>query len=296
LQDGREVAVKVQHPGIAKAMDADLSNASVFESMAALGGARRFQSKEVLEVIRARFREEIDYRHEASQQSWFRAHHAGDPRIRVPEVIEDRCSTRVLTSDLVRGLGFDEACAAPASDREAWAQTIWRFVFKGNLVGGRFNADPHPGNYIFHEGGGVTFLDYGCIQPLGADHAPHARAMHRAAIERDEARFREACRGLFRSKPGRHEELVLQFSRSCFEPLFRQPFRFTRDYAASLVDEVRDVGRAALSLKDDEILEMPSDMFFINRLEFGLYSVLARLDVTVDYAAVERGFWHELPD
>ncbi len=296
LADGREVAVKVQHPGIAKAMEGDLKNAGLFEAMAAAGGARRFQSKEVLEVMRTRFREELDYRHEAAQQTWFREFHAGDPHVRVPEVIASHSAASVLTSAFVRGADFDAACEAPAEQREAWAQTLWRFVFKGNLKGGRFNADPHPGNYIFHEGGAITFLDFGCIQPLSDAALPFARGMHRAAIGRDEARFREAARGLFSSRPGRHEDLVMSFARACFDPLFEQPFRFTRDYAASLVHEVKRVSQAALKLRDDEILEMPSDMFFINRLEFGLYSILARLDVTVDYAEVERSFMHELPD
>ena len=296
LEGGREVAVKVQHPGIIKALESDLKNAGMFESLAALGGARRFQSKEVLEVIRARFREELDYRHEASQQTWFRGLHAGDPHIRVPEVIASHSSKRVLCSEFVHGASFDEACAADVKDREAFAQTLWRFVFKGNLVGGRFNADPHPGNYVFHDGGRITFLDYGCVQPIDEKHGVHARRMHKMAIEQDEERFVTATRGLFDSRPGRHEKLVLQFTRACFEPLFAQPFHFTREYAAGLVAEIKEVAQAARKLDDDEILEMPSDMFFINRLEFGLYSILARLDVTVSYADVERGFWHEMKD
>ena len=296
LADGREVAVKVQHPGIAKAMEGDLKNAGLFEAMAAVGGARRFQSKQVLEVMRARFREELDYRHEASQQTWFREFHARDPLVRVPEVIASRSAAQVLTSTFVRGADFDAACQAPASDREAWARTLWRFVFRGNLIGGRFNADPHPGNYLFHDGGVITFLDFGCIQPLAAHVLPFAKGMHLAAIAGDEAGFRASARGLFSSRPGRHEDLVMSFARACFDPLFEQPFHFTREYAAGLVREVTRVSQAALKLEDDEILEMPSDMFFINRLEFGLYSILARLDVTVDYAEVERSFVDALPD
>lgn len=295
LPDGARVAVKVQHPGIAKAMENDLKSAGMFESMAALGGARRFQSREVLEVIRARFREELDYAHEAGQQAWFREVHAGDAQVHVPRVIASHSSKRVLCSEFVTGASFDDAIAADPKSREAWARTLWRFVFKGNLVGGRFNADPHPGNYLFHDGGKITFLDYGCVQPIAAREQAAAREMHKKAIEKDEAGFREAARGLFRSRPGRHEDLVMQFTRSCFEPLFVQPFHFTRAYAKGLVDEIKEVAVFAKKLEDDEILEMPADMFFINRLEFGLYSVLARLDVEVDYAAVEKSFWHLMP-
>ena len=92
--------------------------------------------------------------------------HVGDLTVRIPIVVPSRSGKCVLTTELVRGLTFDEACAAPEEQRRAWAETLWRFVFKGNLFGGHFNADPHPGNYIFHDGGAVTFLDYGCVQPI----------------------------------------------------------------------------------------------------------------------------------
>lgn len=294
MPDGREVAVKVQHPGITKALESDLKNAGMFEQFAAIGGARRFQTKEVLEVVRARFREELDYEHEAMQQRWFAKMHEGDPRIHVPAVIEERCSKRVLCSEFVRGMGYDEAVNASATDREEWARTLWRFVFKGNLVGGRFNADPHPGNYVFHENGRITFLDYGCVQPIFEKAQRAARKMHVCAIEKREDDFREATRTLFQSKPGRHEDLMQEFTRACFEPLFVQPFRFTKEYAASLVTDIKRVAKATTKLKAEELNEMPADMFFINRLEFGLYSILARFDVEVDYAEVERGFWHEM--
>ena len=248
----------------------------------------------MLEVIRARFREELDYEHEATQQHWFAKIHAGDPNIRVPAVIADRSNKRVLCSEFVRGIGFDDAVGASVEDREAWARTLWRFVFKGNLVGGRFNADPHPGNYVFHEGGAVTFLDYGCVQPIERHEQTCARRMHVCAIEKREDDFKDATRQLFRTKRGRHEDLMLEFTRACFVPLFDQPFRFTKEYAASLVTVIKRVGKAVTKLDPKELNEMPADMFFINRLEFGLYSVLARLDVEVDYAAVEKGFWHEM--
>ncbi len=84
------------------------------------------------------------------------------------EVVAERSCRRVITSELVAGLTFDEACAAPAADRARWGETLWRFVF-GSLLGhGLFNADPHPGNYVFAPDGGVYFLDFGCTRHLEA--------------------------------------------------------------------------------------------------------------------------------
>ncbi|MBL9041015.1 MAG: AarF/ABC1/UbiB kinase family protein [Myxococcales bacterium] len=286
----QEVAVKVQHPGIVTALESDLANASILEQMMAIGGTRRFNSQGMLEMIRTRFREELDYRLEAERQRAFARIHASDPTIRVPRVLDELSTGRVLTSEFVRGASFEQAIAASDAERRAWAETMWRFVFKGNLGGGMFNADPHPGNYLFSGGGVVTFLDYGCVQPIPPEQHQWAFAVHRAAIARDEHAFREAGKQLLSTRPGPLEELVLRYLRRCFEPLFVAPFRMTRDYARSLVEDFKEMSTAALKMDAAHAFAMPTEILFMNRLQFGFYSVLARLDVAVDYAAIETAF------
>ena len=290
LHDGLEVAVKVQHPGIQRAVESDLASASVLETLASVGGARRFKTNDVLAVIKQRFREELDYGLEAENIAHFARVHAGDPTVRIPQLVASRSGTRVLTTELVRGKTFEEACAAGEAERRAWAETMWRFVFKGNLVGGKFNADPHPGNYIFHEHGRVTFLDYGCVQPIDPPRQRWAQVLHRAAVEGDEETFRGAVRGMISSKPGALETMAIDYTRRCFAPLFDSPYRMTRPYAAGLVSGMKDMALVGRKVADHEFFTMPSDMVFINRLQFGFYSVLARMDVEVDYAAVEAAF------
>ena len=296
MHDGREVAVKVQHPGIHRAVESDLSSASVLEALGALGGGRRFQTRDMLAVIKARFREELDYALEAERIGHFARVHAGDPRIRIPVLVTTLSGKRVLTTELVRGMPFEEACRATEDLRRTWAETLWRFVFKGNLVGGHFNADPHPGNYIFHDDGSVTFLDYGCVQAIDPARQRWVRVMHRAAIERDETTFRSAVRGMIGSKPGALEALAIDYTRSCFDPLFESPHRVTRAYAASLVDGMKEMAIKSRKLDESEFFTMPPDMVFINRLQFGFYSVLARMDVEVDYAAVEAAFLRDVSE
>jgi predicted unusual protein kinase regulating ubiquinone biosynthesis (AarF/ABC1/UbiB family) len=289
LHDGREVAVKVQHPGIARAVESDLANASLLGSFVDVLGGKRFEAGAMLDVLRTRFREELDYGREALSLRSFAELHAGDPTILVPDLVE-HCSTgRVLTTVLARGASFDEACAAPRAEREAWARTLWRFVFKGTLVGGQLNADPHPGNYIFHDGGRVTFLDYGCVQSIGPRRA-HALRNHRAAIARDEREFALAAAQMVAAKPGPLGDLAVRYTRKCFEPLFGSPYHITKPYAAGLVGGMSEMAVLARKVPADQFFNMPTDMIFVNRLQFGFYSVLARLDVEVDYAAVEREF------
>lgn len=295
LPDGREVAVKVQHPGVAAAVEGDLANAELVEGLASLVGARKFNTRALVDVVRARFLEELDYRHEADRQRQFAAIHAGDPQIRVPEIIADRSGRRVLTSSFAEGLGYDEACAAGEADRVAWSETMWRFVFKGNLVGGVFNADPHPGNYLFHEGGAVTFLDFGCTQTIDPALLPLARAMHEAALAGDDAAFRRAAGRLMGSKPGRYETLTTDFVRASFDPVFASPFHMTREYAAGLLAKAKAMALEAPTVPDEELFHPPASLIFMNRLQFGFYSVLARFDVRVDYADVERRFLADAP-
>jgi predicted unusual protein kinase regulating ubiquinone biosynthesis (AarF/ABC1/UbiB family) len=290
LHDGREVAVKVQHPGIARAVESDLANVSLLGSFVDVLGGKRFEAAAMLEVLRTRFREELDYAREAQNVRTFAALHAGDPTVRIPAVV-DACSTgRVLTTELARGASFDQACLAPEVDRQAWARTLWRFVFKGMLVGGQLNADPHPGNYIFHEGGSVTFLDYGCVQSI-ASRRKQAVRNHRAALAGDEAEFAAGCAAMVDAKPGPLCDLAVSYTRRCFEPLFSHaPFRFTKPFAASMVGGMSEMAMLARKVPQEQFFNMPAEMIFVNRLQFGFYSVLARLDVEVDYSAVEREF------
>src|SRR6185369_8673117 len=106
--------------------------------------------------------------------------------------------------------------------------------------------------------------------------------------------FREGCRRLLPTRPGRLEAPALDYMRACFAPLFGSPHHIRREYAASLVDGMKDMAMTAARTPDAELFNMPADMIFMNRLQFGFYSVLARLDVEMDYAAIERAFWPEV--
>lgn len=292
LEDGREVAVKVQHPGIANAVESDLQNADVMGGMVATLGPKELDPKAVLAELRARFTEELDYELEARRQNQFIKLHQGDAAIHIPEVIGDRSAKRVLTTTLSKGQTLEDASLADEKTRRHFAETMWRFVFKGNLVGGMFNADPHPGNYIFQDGR-VVFLDFGCVQPIEDDRLEMARNIHRAAMRKDEKAFRDAAKVILNTRGGTYEKMAAEYSRRCFEPLFQSPYRITRSYVVTLVEGVKNMKEAVLLKENGNFVQLPPGMLFINRLQFGFYSVLARLDVEVDYAAVERGFLEE---
>ena len=152
-----------------------------------------------------------------------------------------------------------------------------------------FNADPHPGNYLFQADGRIAFLDFGCVQPIHGGRLGPARALHRAAVDRDEQAFAQQVRVIMETRGGLYEELAIAYSRRCFEPLFSSPYRITREFVRQLVAEIGEM-KQVMFKKGGNFVPLPDGMVFMNRLQFGFYSVLARLDVEVDYAAVERAF------
>jgi predicted unusual protein kinase regulating ubiquinone biosynthesis (AarF/ABC1/UbiB family) len=292
LESGREVAVKVQHPGIDRAVESDLQNAGVIEALVGSLGPKSLDATAVFDDIRARFREELDYGLEAEHQRAFARFHAGDPLIHIPEVIAERSSRRVLTSELVSGKSLADVARLPEAERRAYAETLWRFVFKGTLVAGLFNADPHPGNYFFGEGGRVVFLDFGCVQTIDGTRRLAARLMHRSSILRDEAGFASGVTQMMKTRGGSYERAAVAYVRRCFEPLFASPFVIRSEYVADLVRGIGEL-KAEIFAKDKSFVMPPPGLAFMNRLQFGFYSVLAQLEVEADYAAVERTFLRE---
>lgn len=289
MHDGRRVVVKVQHPDVADAVESDLANLGLVERAASLLGVRRLDTRRLLGEVAERLREELDYRAEAAHQERFRMLHADDQRIHVPAVVGARSARRVLCSEHVEGLGFEAAVLAPERERAAWCRTLWRFVYKGTVTAGVFNADPHPGNYLFQEDGRVVFLDFGCVVTVSEEQRASDEALHRAALARDEPAFAAAVRRLLSLRGGPQEARSIKQLRAMHDPLFSSPFRVTRAFSAGLLHQMRAFGREALR-SGEEVIPLPRGALFMNRLQFGFYSVLARLDAEVDYAAVERAF------
>ncbi len=287
LHDGRQVAVKVQHPGIEHAVESDLRNAGVLEAMLGSMLPRAVDTKRVFSDVRTRFREELDYVREAENQRLFSRMHAGDGQILIPGVLSHRSSRRVLTTELVTGATLEQAAELPEPQREAYASILWRFEFKGLLCHGKFNADPHPGNFLFQANNRIAFLDFGCVQPLSEPLHTAAKRLHAAATRKDEAGFAEASMRMLETRGGSYERAVVAFVRRCFRPVFESPFRITHDYVKEVVHSIRSL-KGELFAKDGSFVMPPSGFAFMNRLQFGFYSVLARLDATVDYAAIEQ--------
>ena len=186
LKDGREVAVKVQYPGVASAVRADLQNLDMILRL-----LRRMTPgldvKAIAEEIRERIVEELDYELEAQNQRALARIFEGHPFIVVPEVITSMSRERVLVSAYVSGVGFEELKHRPQAERDRLAEIVFRF-FLGCLYRHRqFSGDPHPGNFLLLDDGRVAFLDFGLFKRLDAGPVELELAAQRAVVERDAA-------------------------------------------------------------------------------------------------------------
>jgi len=281
LSDGRHVAVKVQHPGIEQAVENDLRNAGVLQAMAGTLLPRGVDTKRLFNDVRDRFREELSYRKEAKNQEIFAGIHASDHNVVIPRVVAERSSQRVLTTDFVTGLSLSQAAALNETERKQYCATLWRFEFRSLLQAGIFNADPHPGNFFFLDGGRVAFIDFGCVQQLEDSVRISINRVHMAALQRNESDFRWEVAQMLGSSGGTYERAIVEYIRHCFRPVFESPFRLTPDYVKSVVLGIRGL-KGELFAKDGSFVMPPRGLTFLSRLQLGFYSVLAKLNATQD--------------
>src|SRR4029450_10289083 len=167
-KDDRAVAVKIQYPGVDEAIRTDLDNAD------ALFGAMGFvfsglDPDALVAELKDRLIEELDYQLEADNQRLFAEYYRDHPFIRIPDVVDELSTGRVLTTELSVGARWEELLTWPQEGRDRGAGAIFRFVFRSLSRLHAFNGDPHPGNYLFEPGGRVTFLDFGLVKRFTHD-------------------------------------------------------------------------------------------------------------------------------
>jgi len=193
-EDGREVAVKVQYPGVAAAVRADMQNLDMIMRL-----LKRMTPgldvKAVTAEIRERIVEELDYELEAQNQRSLARIFRGHPFIKVPEVVSELSRERVLVSEFVSGVGFEELKGYPDEQRDRIGEIVFRF-FLGCLYRHRqFSGDPHPGNFLLLADGRVAFLDFGLFKRLQAEPVELELACQRAVSEGDAAELHRLLAG-----------------------------------------------------------------------------------------------------
>ncbi len=294
LSDGRDVVIKVQYPGVAEAVRADLRNAESFAPLARFVSPNQ-EIGPLLDELRERVDDELDYEREAQYQRAFAARYADHPFIHVPDIVGELCRKRVLVSERVYGQRFD-AFVADADDaaKQRVGEIIFRYAF-GSIGRFRlFNGDPHPGNYLIEETGSaddggirVAFLDYGSVKMFTRERYSSMHTIEQALSAGDRDRAMTALRdaGFLPRTAVADEQVVYEWFQLYTRPVLEeQPFTFTSNYAAEVIRSTTD----PRSPYNDVLrkLNLPPDYLLLNRIQWGLNSVLARLDATNDWRAI----------
>lgn len=284
LHDGRAVAVKIQYPGVDEAIRADLENAELLATLVtlAVGGLapRRLNMdlRGVAREIGAHIEQELDYRLEASNQAEFAERYRGHPFIHIPEVIGEFSSGRVLTQDLVQGRSWNEALTAGQHLRDQWAEAIHRFVYRSYYRLNVFNADPHPGNFVFHDDGSVSFLDFGSVKRLHRERVEMLVTVYRECLRGDVLGTWRASveAGMWRSTdPVTPEEVFAYWREDNWLVWAEQRFVVDPDCVGrGIARRFSPTGPSANALR---YCTMPPEYALLGRAEIAAASVIARL-------------------
>ncbi|MGC2653298.1 MAG: AarF/ABC1/UbiB kinase family protein [Mycobacterium sp.] len=285
LHDGRDVAVKIQYPGVAEAIRDDLANtellATFFRFASSASGTGMPDLRQAAREIADRIAEEIDYRHEAANITAFSDLFRGHPFIRVPEVIAEACGDRVLTMTFLDGMNWASAQQADQELKDCWAEVIFRFGGGGIRHANLFNADPHPGNYCFGEDGTVGFIDFGCVKVLPERQRYTYLRMIRAAVDgrKHEMHDLMAKLGYFTGVPALTVDEAYQWmAELVYEVHAPQPVTYTQDTSKRAIGALIDVRSPDHPVRR---LSVPEDLVFFTRVSLTMNPICAALGATV---------------
>jgi len=287
MPDGRLVAVKVQYPGVDRAIRSDLDNAELLYGLFASFALRNLDVKALVDELRARMADELDYGREARHQAEFAARYEGHPFVRVPGVVPERSSRRVLTTEWAEGRRWEEFLAtADHAARQRAGEVLMRFAQGSIHLHGVFNGDPHPGNYRFHPDGSVTFLDFGLVKRWSPGEFERLSPALDAILDVDPERTVAAAvaAGFLAPGHGFDPQFVFDYVRGPWEPFESDRFTYTRAWTSSALQKVLDFqGRYGELIK---ALNMPSSYVILDRVVWGMSALLGRLEATNNWRGI----------
>jgi predicted unusual protein kinase regulating ubiquinone biosynthesis (AarF/ABC1/UbiB family) len=285
----RAVAVKVQYPGVSEAIVADLRNADLLGAVLRQGFGG-LDPSEMVDEIKLRIAEETDYELEARNQQLFADYYRDHPFIKIPDVVPELSTRCVLTTELVEGFSWAELMQRDQISRDRAGEVIFRFVFRSLYRMGAFNGDPHPGNYLFHDDGTVTFLDFGLVKHFTHDEMSTFGSMVKAAaVDHDHAKFRSILEetGMLQvDAPVSTEEVGEYFSHFYDTVRTDAEMTWTREYANSIVRHTFD-----RTSPISQYATVPRAFVFIQRINLGLYALLGELGATGNYRRIASELW-----
>ncbi|MDX6706826.1 MAG: hypothetical protein QOK16_4252 [Solirubrobacteraceae bacterium] len=286
LDDGRDVAVKVQYPGVAQAVRADMQNLGLILRLMKRV-APGLDPKAMGDEIRSRIDEELDYELEAQNQRTLARIFRGHPFIFVPEVVTSLSHEKVIVTEFVSGRGFEELKQLPQKERDRLGEIVYRFYFGCMYRHHQFSGDPHPGNSLLLDDGRMAFLDFGLFKRIPATIAAFELQIARLGIAGDgEELIAHLHRGGFIGKPEYYtpEGILEQLHDMTWWYAVDADVALTPEVATEVMIEMSDPRSSHFAKMRHETL--PPDHLFGRRLEMLTLAVMSQLRA--------RGNWHRI--
>ena len=286
---GQAVAVKIQYPGVKQAISSDLSLIDKFVPMAAMATSvmgMSVDNKAIFKELHDRIIEECDYKREAKNQQYALACWPNDDKIIIPGVVEELCSDNVLVTEFMEGKGFyDFRDTATQEAKNRAAETLFRMSYESIFKFAFFNGDPHPGNYLFREDGQVVFLDFGCVRYFEPEFLEVWRGAVKSVLAGDKESFKVFIRDM--GFVGNEEKFDWDYQWDLYgfilAPITSDgPFTYTKEY--------KEEGNRFFIYenKNKKSMNLPKPFVLVNRLQWGLKTILVDLQATGDFSTSFR--------
>ena len=295
--DGRDVVVKVQYPGVENAVDSDLTQLKIALRASGIVNVGREALNASFAEVRKHLHEELDYCNEADNVRLFRKFHVGrHDFVVLPEVVGERSSKRVLTLTHVGGdnLGELKAKDYTQTQRDQLGRNLFRMLCSQVFEFGCIHADPNPGNFAFRRDGTIVMYDFGCIKRLELDIIVAYKDLIERGIAEDWDAVDDALLRLGARRPGgpRPDPAFYKKWRDVFTDAFLDVEIF--DYGRSTVhDQV--VKLIPSSLKYMSSFQPANELIFLDRTVVGHYGNMRILESRVPSYPLVRSYLDAFP-
>ncbi|MFT4298839.1 MAG: AarF/ABC1/UbiB kinase family protein [Aeromicrobium sp.] len=284
-KDGRPVAVKIQYPGAAKALRADLRQIGRLSRLFGVL-APGLDVKPLIAELQARVEEELDYSLEAAAQAAFAEAYAGDPDYVVPQVVAH--SERALVTEWIDSDGSLAGVIADGSqaERDRLGNLYARFLLGSPRRAGLLHADPHPGNFRPLADGRLGIVDFGAVARLDGGFPPVIGVLLRQAVAGDAEAVSAGLRaeGFIRPKVRVEAEAISAYIAPFFEPATLESFTFSRAWLRDQLSRVTSPGVEGMGTAMK--VNLPPEYLLIHRVWMGAIGVLSQLEATAPFRRI----------